>query len=248
MPDKDEYQASDRPLIGLYIVTMLFLLAFGGLLLFTGCDQQVTITGLESAAIEPDDYRVLPDDPKAKPPYKRIPPAEIPEPDREHNYGGSCNHASFISVLRYFGRDKIADQWRARYGGAAGVYDIARVADRFDLDYCMTAHEQKSEFLEWCSRTNRPAGIHYFPAHAVTFAGYSQDGDAILIDNNSPAQYIHIPKEKFIRNWIYYGSCAITLADPAPPARPWVYRPDEAKPRSTYTAFVMQKLAERQKR
>lgn len=200
-------------------------LAILALFLLAGCDENatITITGMESLSLDSGpDYRVLPVCPDASSPYVSLPPAEVPYKLRQANYGPSCNHASFISVLRYFGRDEIADRWRREHYGSAGVQDLARIADSYHLDYAMTAGKQNVEFLEWCSRTRRPAAIHYYPVHAVTFVGFSEDGDALLIDNRWSDFYVREPKATFIRNWIAYGSCAITLTDSAPPARPWV--------------------------
>jgi hypothetical protein len=181
-----------------------------------GCDTPVEIG--------PDgpDPRIQPDCPDSQCPYLDQPGADVPPEYRSGNYGGSCNHASIQTVLRYLGYHDLAAEWRRNYGGGASAQDLARICDRYGLQYAATFNGDEA-FLAWCSRTGRPAAIHYYQRHAVTFAGYTLTGKAILIDNNWPSKRIEVPKADFVQRWKEYGGCAITvLGGKRPPPRPWL--------------------------
>jgi hypothetical protein len=151
------------------------------------------------------------------------PPFDLPSSDREENWGGgSCYHASMVMCLRWQGLNDIAAEWRKRYSGGASIGDIIRICESFGLDYAYTSSNRNVAFLEWCSRTRRGAAIEYYKNHAICFCGFKKDSTgteiAVLLDNNRPRSYIHVPKNQFINNWIGYGSRAITpVYSPAPP-------------------------------
>jgi len=149
-------------------------------------------------------------------------PVDLPEALRCQNYaGGSCMHASLISVFRWQGLHEMADWWRANYSGPESVLGLAQKAKRFPwLKYAYTSSGD-ADFLEWCSRTRRGAAIHYYPNHAVTFCGY-EGSDAILLDNNRTGRLIRIDKSQFLREWRGYGGYALTVVYSPTPPRPWV--------------------------
>ena len=149
------------------------------------------------------------------------PPVALPVGLRQKNYaGGSCIHASLISVMRWQEMGQIASWWREHYWGAEDVPGLAQRAAKLNLRYAYTASGDP-KFLEWCSATRRGAAIHYYPAHAVTFCGYQRD-QAILLDNNRVDQLIRVPKGEFIKRWKGYGGYALTVVySPAPP-KPWM--------------------------
>jgi len=155
-------------------------------------------------------------------PWKNLPPVEIPQAFRDANYGGgSCMWASFCTTLRIEGQNAAADWVRHNYSGAAGIEDCARVADGLGLDYAYT-NQGDTDFLEWCSRTRRPAAIHWAGgSHAVTFCGYNALGEAVLIDNNHTERYERISKAAFLAEWRNSGGRAITCVYWSPPRRPW---------------------------
>lgn len=154
-------------------------------------------------------------------PYKGVPPVDLPVELRCANYaGGSCTHASLISLLRWQGLDEVADYWRRHYSGGAYVTDLAAIAEPWGLRYAYTT-DGDAEFLAWCSRTRRGAAIYYYTNHSVTFAGY-RDGEAVLLDNNRTGRLIRIPKETFLANWRSYGGGALTVVYSPSPPRPWI--------------------------
>jgi hypothetical protein len=187
------------------------------LLICCGCEELALQPPKPTTARAPIKQAAIP--PEC--PWKRVPPMDLPREFRCANYaGGSCMHASLISVLRWQGLDSIADYWRHNYYGGAAVTDLARIGERLGLDYAFTMQGDVS-FLEWASRTRRGAAIHYKPNHACTFCGFVGD-QAVVLDNNSPRRLEYIDRDQFIRSWKYYGGMALTPVYRPPPARPWI--------------------------
>ena len=196
----------------------ILLLALFACLLFAGCENALIEWDAQPApAVCPSG--TCPD--AGTCPYKDVPPVDVPKALRQANYaGGSCNHASLITVLRWQGLEDPARKWRQNYAGGADVTDLADIADGLGLRFAYT-NGGDAGFLEWCSRTRRGAAIHYYPGHAVTFLGYV-GAQAVLVNNNDTTHLIHVPKTEFIAAWKGYGGKAITVVySPAPP-RPWI--------------------------
>jgi len=149
-----------------------------------------------------------------------LPPVDPAVDQREPNYaGGSCMHASLVTCFRWQGLHTMADWWRDNQSGACSVPGLARIAESRwpKLRYAYTSSGD-AEFLAWCSRTRRGAAIHYYPGHAVTFAGFTTDGHAALIDNNRVERFIYIPKAEFVAKWQGYGGFALVpVYSPTPP-------------------------------
>jgi len=205
----------------LFWVALIAMWAF-----VAGCDgitiaRQSAPAASERSVVDSGPIDDLPPEPENTVcPWPSGPPMDLPKSLRQANYaGGSCMHASLISVLRWQGRFELADWWRRSEYGAAGVYDLARVCRRLDLRFAWTTNGNAA-FLDWCSSTRRGAAIHYFSQHAVTFCGY-EDGNAVLLDNNRPGTYIRVPKQQFLSRWRGYGGLALTVVYAPPPPRPW---------------------------
>lgn len=170
-----------------------------GLTLVCGCEVPV----------EPDD---CPDGccpradhgPGAHATYRPGPIQRLETALQTRNYaGGSCAHASMINSLIAQGKENLAKRWRSQYSGGAGVTTIRTAGDQLGVRYAFTTAGDPA-FLDWCSRTRRPACIFYFTAHAITFLGFER-GDAVLIDNNRPGQEIRVPRPVFLAKWNGYG-------------------------------------------
>jgi hypothetical protein len=154
-------------------------------------------------------------------PWRTVAPVDIPQSLRQPNYnGGSCMHASLITVLRSQHQNAIAEYWRRNFSGAAGVETCARIADDLALQFAYTVKGDE-DFLEWCNRTRRAAAIYYGDNHAVTFCGYSLEGEAMLVDNNNPDRYRRIPKARFLADWHAAGGAAMTTVYASIPKHPW---------------------------
>lgn len=197
------------------------LVLLSGLLALTGCDDVVIDDGSGGGC----PGGTCPDAASAPGWLAEVPPVDLPGALRQANYGGgSCMHASLISVLRWQGRDDLAERWRRSYSGAAGVWDLAEIAEWLDLDYAWTTRGDAA-FLEWCSHTRRGAAIHYKPGHAVTFFGFvSRNGVefAVICDNNHPGRLEWIEKRRFIESWRGYGGFALSIVGTPGNPRPWL--------------------------
>jgi hypothetical protein len=196
--------------------------------LYAGILSAVVFTGCEPIVIElPGESPPPPKQEAPRPIFRQEPDGEYDCPDGTcpydpgpinrlesalHNgnyhrgYGGSCAHVGVQDSLTAQGMSWLAADWRRRYGGPAGVGDIRSIAERYNLRYAYTTVGDV-RFLQWCSRTRRPACIFYRftrGAHAVTFVGF-ENGAAVLQDNNRVGKEIHVPTSTFLARWNQYG-------------------------------------------
>ncbi len=159
---------------------------------------------------------------------------DLPYELRTRNWGGgSCVHASNVNLLKHQGLVELADWWRKNYSG--GEYDdrLIKRLEAANVRYAYAhggrdadgnGRDDGEEFIEWCIRTHRGAGIFYKPNHSINIVGLDEDY-AYLLDNNYTdypernGHYERVPREEFFRRWHGYGGFAWTLVyDPAPPA------------------------------
>lgn len=159
---------------------------------------------------------------------------ELPPELRTKNWGGgSCVHASNVTLLRRMDMHDVADWWRKTYSG--GEYDsrlvsrlekaglrYAYINDPNGRDSDRDGKTDGEEFLEWCCATRRGAGIFYKPVHSINLAGMD-DQYAYLLDNNDTnhpertGEYERVPKAEFMRRWRGFGGFAWTIiAQPVP--------------------------------
>lgn len=154
-----------------------------------------------------------------------VPGANLPASMRPTNWtdsfgSGSCVNASTVYMLRWRGREAMADWWRANHAGGETGSSIRAAHDAAGLRYVYTDRADPS-FLDWCSQTRRGCIIWFYDSHCVTFCGWSnKDGRqvAMINDNNRPSRYIEIERNEFIRRWAGYGGFGLSLLDPPVPA------------------------------
>ena len=136
--------------------------------------------------------------------------ANIPTPEmRQPNYsGGSCAHASMVTLLRMHDRPQGAEWWRAHYRGAQSHQALAAKAKAAGLAVRST-FSGDAAFLE----TVDGAVIDWLGKrggrHAVVFCGY-RGGVAIISDPNETKLRCY-PKEAFVRYWQRCGGRAVAL-------------------------------------
>jgi hypothetical protein len=148
---------------------------------------------------------------------------DLPPSLRQSNWGGgSCVHASTVSLLRWQGQYEMADWWRQNYSGGEGISRLVKRMDAAGLRFAYTDNGDWS-FLQWCMRTGRGAGIFYKTNHAINCVG--MDASYVyLLDNNNTSYpekngyWERVSKEEFKRRWLSYGGVAWTLVyyPPAP--------------------------------
>lgn len=145
---------------------------------------------------------------------------QVPLELRTKNYaGGSCVHASTITMLKYNRHYAAARWYRSQYRGGEYADRLIRRMEAAGLRYAYT-RSGDFEFLKWATRTRRGAGIFYKPRHAINFVGYDAEY-AYLLDNNRVDTIERVPLETFKRLWRgRYGGFAWTLVyqPPPPPA------------------------------
>lgn len=150
--------------------------------------------------------------------FHEHPVMNLPLAARCRNYGsgGSCVCASTISLLRWQGRDDLADKVRQICHGGQGPDSLNEKLERLGIHYAFVTNGDPT-FLEWAVRTRRGAGITFYPAHFVNLVDLTST-HATLLNNNSVERLVHIPREEFIRRWRSYGGWAVTVVyAPAPP-------------------------------
>lgn len=195
---------SDHPIAAFLV---LFCLALSVLLAFQTADQPPPIDKAFAAA------------------YAAQPPAgtpdgivmDLPPALRSPNWGGgSCVHASTVSLLRWQGQHEMADWWRRQYSGGEYADRLVKRMEAAGLRYAYT-HTGDLNFVEWSIRTGRGCGIFYKPRHAINLVGLD-DQHAYLLDNNNTATWETVPRATFERRWREFGGIAWTLVyDPPPP-------------------------------
>ena len=147
--------------------------------------------------------------------------SDLPMAMRTKNYdGGSCVHASTITLLYLHGQDDMARWWRENYsyGEYAGRHN--KRLDSAGLRFAYTTSGDVA-FLDWACRTRRAAGITFYGNHFVNLLDLTPT-TAYLLDNNRTNQVIEIPRDEFIRRWRGYGGWGMTLVYQPPPPKPFL--------------------------
>jgi len=146
-----------------------------------------------------------------------IPPQQIREP----NYGKSCGHASFVTVLRMHGMLEQADAWRASHRGPVAHQTIARAAKAAGLPVVATfsgdasfLDRHEGVVIDWMAekrvRTRRGTGVEE-RMHAVVFCGY-RSGVAVISDPNHTDKIQCYPRAGFLAYWRKSGGRAVGVA------------------------------------
>ena len=129
---------------------------------------------------------------------------------------GSCVVASSVMVMRWQGMDEMAKRFRNTYSGGQSSSSINAKFEANNLRFAYTTSGDV-QFLEWCCRTRRGAGIGYFPSHCICLVDMTPT-TCYLLDNNRIGHYIEVPRDEFIRKWHGWGGWGFTLVySPAPP-------------------------------
>lgn len=144
------------------------------------------------------------------------PAMNLPARARQKNYdGGSCVCASTISLLRWAGRDDLAERVRRICSGGQSAGSLHAKLDRLGIRYAAT-ETGDVRFLEWAIRTRRGAGITFYPMHFVNLVDLTPT-HAVLLDNNRVQRYITLPRREFVARWRSYGGWATAVVyAPAP--------------------------------
>lgn len=137
---------------------------------------------------------------------------------------GSCVYATMVSLLRWQGRYKTAEDIRQTCGDGANDTKLANVLDQKGIRYAFT-NSGDVRFLEWSIRTRRGVGVAVPGRRSSHFVAlvHLDSKDAIILDNNSIERYEVIPREIFLTQWRQQGgwvfSVVYTPAAPLPMRR-----------------------------
>jgi hypothetical protein len=150
------------------------------------------------------------------------PPAALRQENWIGNQGsGSCVHATVITLLRWQGRYNMANHWRNTYGNGETADDLAANFDREGIRYAYTANKNDVAFLEWACKTRRGCGVTVRGGIHMIALVHLDDKWAGLLDDNQTANYIWVPRERFLAEWKASDSWAVTpIYAPAAPLPP----------------------------
>ena len=158
---------------------------------------------------------------------------DLPQSRRSVNWSvgsfdnGSCMWASLMNLLRWQGRDELADWISHHRGGGANANDLIAVLDQAGSDW---AFGRDVAFLEWCCRTRRGAIVQWGPGHVVNLVGLNER-TAWLMDNTGPLgqQLVPYRRADFLAYWSAHGGWGMTpLAGVPTPPKPWLFWEDES--------------------
>lgn len=178
----------------------------------------LSLTGCQQSPIDitiPDGAR----------PYS--PTVDIPYSIRKSNWpgsegGGSCVHATAISLFRWQGRYAMAEWWAQTYEN--GEYDeaFAEKCDRAGVRYAYTSQQGDVKFLEWACSTRRGCGVTVMGGRHMVALVHFDDEWAGILDNNFTEKITWIPRETFVAEWLNSTSWAYAFVytPPPPPLKP----------------------------
>lgn len=155
--------------------------------------------------------------------------ADIPQEWRKSNWGGgSCVHATTISLLRWQGLFEIAAEYNSRYSGGEATAQSPHTAkmDAMGLKYVVTNGNDSDfdEFTDWALSTRRGFGVTYPRGHCVACIGrVTLDGCdyAVILDNNHTSKLDYHPYSQWIQTCKGLGGHAFAFTSgKIPPPRP----------------------------
>ncbi len=158
------------------------------------------------------------------PPAPRIirieyPTVNVPLALRQSNWGnpGRCMYASTISLLRWQGRNDLADRLLRDLGGNTWPTSLAEKLQREGIRFGYTTKGDIA-FLEWAVRTRRGCGIVVSDGnHMVGLVSLDAER-AGLLDNNDISRIRWVPRDQLIVEWRRSGGGAISpIYTPAAP-------------------------------
>ena len=132
---------------------------------------------------------------------QECPTVNLPLALRERNYsGGSCVHATLVSLLRWQGQLKIAADWRKKHSGGEWSHSFHGKLAREDLRYAWCTNGDV-KFLEWAISTRRGCGIDVHGGRHMVALVYLDAEWAAILDNNNIHKFIWVPREILIKEW-----------------------------------------------
>jgi hypothetical protein len=158
-------------------------------------------------------------EPRVERPVVNLPPGcRIKNWPDENGYG-SCTHATTAMLLRWQGRPGTANWWKNNHNGGEYVHTLIDAYEAGGLRFADNSEDIGNvDFLQWACDTRRGAGVVVMGGrHMVALVHLDSEWAAIL-DNNKIKEFIWIPRDRFVQEWLDSGGWAITpVYSPMPP-------------------------------
>lgn len=153
------------------------------------------------------------------------PIVNIPPGLRQRNWlgsqrEGSCVHATVIMLMRWQGRNQLAEFWRKNMGNGEWPENLAAKFERHGVRFAYTSRQNDVKFLEWACRTRRGAGVTVQGGRHMVLLVHLDDKWAGILDNNNPGIIQWIPRERFLAEWKASYSWGVTIIYTPPPPMP----------------------------
>jgi hypothetical protein len=158
----------------------------------------------------------------ASPAAAQYPVVDIPAALRQENWpgeegGGSCVHASMMSILRWQGQYAMAEWWGKTYDSGEYASRMALRMAQAGIPFCETTSGDPA-FLDWCHKTRRGACIVVSGGRHMVNILHCDANYVCILDNNYPSKYTWYNRTAFIKYWQNSGGWAFTpYYSPAPP-------------------------------
>lgn len=157
--------------------------------------------------------------------FAETPQLNIPGKIREANYaGGSCVHASTVTLLRWQRQYALASWWRSTYYGGETWPGWEAKANAANLKWASTHNNYDVAFLEKATETRRGCMVTKFGGrHMVTLVHLDKanvpNAKAGILDNNDISIIQWMPRDQFLAEWrASYSWAATVIYTPPPPA------------------------------
>lgn len=124
---------------------------------------------------------------------------DLPPSWRQKNWsqgGGSCVYATAISMLRWQGFTKEAEEIRRTCGGGSCAETVSRKMKALGLKVAWS-NDADRRLFDFGVASRRGVGVGYH-GHCTLVVGHA-NGEVIILDNNHVDRLTHIPEDRFFR-------------------------------------------------
>ena len=147
-------------------------------------------------------------------PVAESPRVNVPASMRQRNWignqgYGSCTHAALITLLRWNGRDKVANIWGRTHGNGESPWSLAKQLDYSGVRYAYVTNGDVT-FLEWAISTRRGCNITVKGGRHMVTLVHLDETHAAILDNNKTGSFIWMPRNTLISEWKSSMGWAIT--------------------------------------
>lgn len=130
---------------------------------------------------------------------------------RQHNARSSCVFASITTELRSLHLWKEADAFWQHWRGPGDPNNTASRLRQSGIKFKMTSHGDEKALLAALDQ-GRPPALAWGGSHFVNLVGKVQ-GNAYIVDNNSPLQFKKRPWKQFLSEHRRCGGWGVIILD-----------------------------------